>query len=707
MKIRFAEEVSRILAVNQCNRLKQRNFAQKRKNSEATQEKYSEIEDEGFHPQKVIFLIPRHEGTGESTHSCNEACAAVSNENSSNCETSSDDDGYNSDDSDIVDGSNDEDSEKLQEDDISAVLKRWAKECFTPRMHLDKLLKALHRFHSTTLPLSSKTLLKPSQPIKYEIEKLNSFSRGIQAEFVYFGIADQLKAIVNPSLREKLVLPLQFNVDGLTLYNSSAVEFWALSGKIYTRRNYDDPFPIAIHSGVGKPQDLEHYFEKFINEINFLMRNGIVIEEKKFCVRIHCFICDRPARSFIKKIKGHGGFWACERCEVRGCRPNRTTYYPVNEAPMRTDASFRNQDNEEHQHGDDSPLCKIEPRIDMVYDFILDFMHKSCLGDMKKLTMDYWFKVFKHILTREQILPVSQRLMNLSSQIPEEFQRTRSLADMCKWKATEWRFFLLYAGPLIMNGILPPHYWKNFMLFSVGSLILNSDALFEAYLDEAEQHMNLFCETAPELYGDEVLVTNMHSVSHIARDVRNEKCPLTLILAFFFENFLGKLKNCIRSGNKPLQQLCNRIQDYLENERPQKKPEFKILKMKKDQNADIMRIYKVQYHDCNISVEEPNNTVLLNDGSMMRVKSMHSSGRTHGVDGVIIKGEKIPIEGLAFDYPTDSSIFKIFKVEDPKTAEIIEAQLGLVQCKMLHLSIYESLEDEKNDSYVMPLLHMN
>lgn len=33
---------------------------------------------------------------------------------------------------------------------------------------------------------------------------------------------------------------------------------------------------------------------------------------------IKAFVCDTPARAFIKRCTGHGGFFACERCEIKG-----------------------------------------------------------------------------------------------------------------------------------------------------------------------------------------------------------------------------------------------------------------------------------------------------------------------------------------------------------------------------------------------------
>ena len=53
-------------------------------------------------------------------------------------------------------------------------------------------------------------------------------------------------------------------------------------------------------------------------------------------------------------------------------------------------------------------------------------------------------------------MKLSHRMMQLSNQIPCEFQRTTwSFGLVGKWKATEYRFFSLYCGPFVMKDILP------------------------------------------------------------------------------------------------------------------------------------------------------------------------------------------------------------------------------------------------------------
>ncbi|KAJ8668256.1 hypothetical protein QAD02_009919 [Eretmocerus hayati] len=298
--------------------------------------------------------------------------------------------------------------------DIVEDVKLFAKEFSLPYNHVDGLLTML-KPHHPVLPLTSRTLMGPRK--KYLIEDFPSNRTDSKAEFVYFGVTDTLLKMVNPVLHPRKILKLQFSFDGLPLFGSSKVEFWPILGKIYTENDDYRPFVVAIYSGVGKPKCVYRYLWKFINEINYLLRNGIKIENEQFCIELMAMVADTPARAFVKCCQGHTGYHGCERCTIVGFRVDGTTIFPVFETPPRTDASFRSRLDPDHHTGGVSPLLLINPAVDMIKIFIIDFMHLVCLGVMKKLIDDYWLKLCLGFLTRQNIEKLSQRLK--ISQLPD------------------------------------------------------------------------------------------------------------------------------------------------------------------------------------------------------------------------------------------------------------------------------------------------
>ena len=81
---------------------------------------------------------------------------------------------------------------------------------------------------------------------------------------------------------------------------------------------------------------------------------------------------------------------------------------------------------------------------------------------------------------------LSNSLLELSASIPSEFARKpRSLREVDRWKATEFRQFLLYTGPVVLAQNLNKEVYDNFMLLFCGITILICPKLSQVYSDYA------------------------------------------------------------------------------------------------------------------------------------------------------------------------------------------------------------------------------
>lgn len=60
------------------------------------------------------------------------------------------------------------------------------------------------------------------------------------------------------------------------------------------------PFAVSIWFGEGKPKPVNDFLFSFVNELNQIIANGIVINGYKIKIKVRCFICDTPARSLLK-----------------------------------------------------------------------------------------------------------------------------------------------------------------------------------------------------------------------------------------------------------------------------------------------------------------------------------------------------------------------------------------------------------------------
>lgn len=81
-------------------------------------------------------------------------------------------------------------------------------------------------------------------------------------------------------------------------------------------------------------------------------------------------------------------------------------------------------------------------------------------------------------LSKEYINSVSRNLIAIKSCITSEFARkSRALCDIDKWKATEFRQFLLYTGVVIMKLVLAPICYNHFLSLSITIRILMESEL--------------------------------------------------------------------------------------------------------------------------------------------------------------------------------------------------------------------------------------
>ncbi|XP_059166552.1 uncharacterized protein LOC131948870 [Physella acuta] len=278
----------------------------------------------------------------------------------------------------------------------------------------------------------------------------------------------------------------------------------------------------------------------------------------KLC--ISCFICDAPARSFVKKTKGHSGYWGCDKCCQKGEWAEKVIFPEIN-ATLRSDEAFDLIEDENHQFHGLSPLTSLS--VGMVTQFPLDYMHLVCLGVTRRILL-LWLKspVSKGLrIGNQAVQQISNRLLLFKEYIPREFSRKcRSLHDIERWKATEFRQFLLYSGIVALKGNIDKVHYSHYLLFFVGIYCLTSPTLCYSHVDYAHELLCMFVEEAKELYGKEFLVYNVHGLTHLAADVKNFG-PLDSFSAFPFENFLGMLKKLVRKPQTPLEQVVKRLSE--------------------------------------------------------------------------------------------------------------------------------------------------
>lgn len=120
----------------------------------------------------------------------------------------------------------------------------------------------------------------------------------------------------------------------------------------------------------------------------------------------------------------------------------------------------------------------------------------------------------------------------------------------------EFRLLLPYTGPAVLKSVLHPGLYMNFLPLHCVTFLVSSPSLSHQYVYHAEPLHHHFVRTFAKLYGDEKVSYNVHCVSHLAADVRNQG-PLDAFSTFPFENNLQHLKGLPQSHA----QLYNRLKE--------------------------------------------------------------------------------------------------------------------------------------------------
>ena len=317
---------------------------------------------------------------------------------------------------------------------------------------------------------------------------------------------------------------------------------------------------LLFYCGNSKPISADVFLSDFVSELSHLQQSGVCFGETVVKISVKGFICDAPARAFIKCIKGHSGYYACEKCEDRGKQVNKKLTFPNLDAPLRSDESFLHQTQEEHHKGV-SPLIALN--LGLVTCVPLEYMHLICLGVMRKLLMVHWLRGDHNVCISMQMAAlISDRMIDLKPYICCEFHRKpRALRDIDRWKAVEFRLFLCYIGPVVLRGILFSELYHHFMLIHVAVHMLLDPLHARERCEDANLLLRKFVSQLRELYGADSIVYTMHSLIHLTDDVK-QFGALDSYSAFPFENQLGQLKRLLRSGKAPLRQLCRRLAEH-------------------------------------------------------------------------------------------------------------------------------------------------
>jgi hypothetical protein len=466
----------------------------------------------------------------------------------------------------------------------------------------------------------------------------------VNGDFIWLGIKEPLKRVINTGIQPpditslhyenllsqasdlgQLLVSLQISVDGIPLFSSSNKALWPIVVNVNESIS-KSTFLAGAFYGVSKPKDLENFLSPLCDELTDLVSNGLFVGFQNYCIRVFSFVCDAPARSFLKGTKQCNGYHSCDFCQVKGCRYDKKIIFCDIDCDKRTDSDFLQFTNDGH-HKYASPLRSI-PSIGLVTNFPPEAMHLCYLGVCKRF-LTFWIE---KVLRPSQRACLSEKVMAFGQQLPIEFKRkVRSLHHFKYWKATELRNFMLYISPFVLDGFLPTDMVKHFMLLHFGLYTLSTENSVDL-LDNAHACILKFVAEVPDVYSYGEMVYNTHVLIHLV-DYVKLLGPLDYWAAFKFESFLYFLKRRIKRSSGIMEQV--------------RKLSLALDSMANVKSTDVI---------IKLTLDFPNNFALTNKGIV----------KLTSIRGNIASGYLCLIQETIKAYPYPSSVHNIgtYRVTD-------------------------------------------
>lgn len=571
------------------------------------------------------------------------------------------------------------------------------------------------------------------------------------------------------------------NIDGVVIFNNSEqaelIPILVVIHSIKKSAQSKDkkhilksstPILLGYYHGQGKP-NIKKFLAPLLQDLKRLDPYNPNERERaslEFTVTLRCIRTDAPMRSYLKRVKSHSGYWSCERCIQRGVQwplwpkaskepvRNQPATNPAKpkkkikkiiqlretNAPPRVDEDFYTyckSDTVEDEHipnvCDVSPFSEID--FKMVSGFIIDSMH-TVYGAFSRRLQGITSVKHEGKLKVELLAAVDARLRLFAKCKPLEFDRTvRQLTiSVNNYKDAELRQFLYYLLYPVFHKILEKKQLENLMLLPQSMLLLgsyNPEPVPAEKSAEARRLLKLYVEQMKE-FGFPIRFLT-HNVIHIPEDVINHQTGVETLDAFIYENVQRVFRYILGSGNKPVEQIRNRLTERNKYLLPTSadglilahaEDFYAQAELMEQQEAGSKHILlefvnkgakypkQLRFAKFTLSTVFPDNICLLNNGKVFVCTEISNNLRNNSLS---VSGFRFQMTATAFQQPYSSLDYHIqivSKLEEDLHEISIQQIKGKMYALPMPISSEELIRDEipemsckKTKWYVSPLFH--
>ncbi|XP_076766660.1 uncharacterized protein LOC143433258 [Xylocopa sonorina] len=517
-------------------------------------------------------------------------------------------------------------------------------------------------------------------------------------EYIHFSLQAEIQKLLQcKSIDDVIELKLDIHTDGCTLDKSNSIHLWPIQCRVSNIPN-SKPIIVGIYRvGSQKPYSPITFFDKIMCDIKEIILNGgVSYQGKIFPLSVRCFIADAPARAFILNHRGHTSYRPCSKCKISGIRQKGRYVFTGVHHSLRNDEMYVRCLDEDHHKEGRSPLSLIA--FGMVSQVPFEYMHLVCLGVMKKLLSAWIDGKYSHSskLCGQDIQIISSRLIKLKKYCPSDFtRRPREIEIFSKFKATEFRQFLLYTGPFVTHGLLSNNLYKHFLFLHASMRILISPILSENLLEYAELALQRFVIRSELYYGCLFNSYNIHGLLHLSNDVRHLG-NLDSFSAFPYESNMSLFKKYCRKPHLPLQQIFNRKMEEEQHGTRHKQDvnsSFIHVSHPFGNGTHGLRYQKIQFANISLGIGTRDNCCILYDGRICIIKDIYHHNNT-----ATLVAKRFMETTDFYNVGILSSALDIYKCSTLSTETFfIQPQEVRAKCYRMPLQVIENPQESSTD----------
>ncbi|CAH1163412.1 unnamed protein product [Phaedon cochleariae] len=350
-----------------------------------------------------------------------------------------------------------------------------------------------------------------------------------------------------------------FNTDGAPIFHSSKLSMWPIQlavNELPPEQRHRNIILAGIWFGKSEPK-MNVFLNVFADNCIIIANEGVCwkLDNESKTSRIFPLFCcvDSVARPMIQNSTQFNGFFGCSYCYHPGKVINKQVKYSSDVQPYNLRSS---DDVLKHMQeavisgrrvfGIKGSAAIINlPGFDLVWGYPIDYMHMVLLGVVRQC-WEIWttYGNEMYIGSPSTLKLVNDRLLKIHP--PNEIHRTpRPLSEKAKWKASEWRSWLLFYSIPCLRGILGNKYLVHFSLLQRSIYLLLKREITANDITLAEGLLKIYVSKFEIYYGSSAMNFNVHLLTHLAICVN--KCgPLWSTSNFHFESAIFNIKRTVK-----------------------------------------------------------------------------------------------------------------------------------------------------------------